>query len=221
MIEKSTKYKVFSSPQRGARSKTITVLCRIWAVPERETDGLRTDARRLLGRVSGEEQLALHWGLSMATHPFFYDVVSIIGRLLALQAEVSLSEITRWAKEKWGDREHVSRSARRVVQTIRDWGGLALSEQKGVYRSAPRRRLDRSEIVAWMLEALLRAGRVGMAPFRQLLQSPALFPFSMDVCLTQVRENPRLELCRQGLDEDMIVVRPDRRGGRELRVGSE
>lgn len=201
------------SGERGARSKSITVLCRIWAAPQRETDGLRADAWRLWERASDEERLALHWGLSMATYPFFYDVVSIIGRLLALQAEVRLWEITRRAKERWGDRERVSRSARHVVQSIRDWDVLVPSEQKGVYRSAPRRRLDRPEVVAWMLEALLRAGRVEMAPFRQLQQSPALFPFSMDTRLTQIRENPRLELGRQGLDEDILMVLSDGKSG--------
>ena len=131
---------VAESGERGARSKTITVLLRLWVVSDPRTDGLRLDALRLLPTCTPGERLALHWGLAMAVYPFFADVVSSIGRLLRLQPTVSLAEVVRRTKEKWGDRERVARSARHVLQSIRDWAVLAETGAAGVYQAGASRR---------------------------------------------------------------------------------
>ena len=43
-------------------------------------------------------------------------------------------------------------------------------------------------------------------PFRALAAGPAFYPFEMTVSGQDVSGNPRLEICRQGLDEDVVML---------------
>lgn len=198
---------VAESGERGARSKTITVLLRLWLVSDPRTDGLRQDALRLFTTSSADERLAMHWGLAAATYPFFFDVVASIGRLLRLQPTISLSEVVRRAKEKWGDRERVARSARHVLQSIRDWSVLIGAGRAGVYRAAPHLAILQGDLAPWMLEAVLRGSGAAMVPFHQLGQSPALFPFSVALRPAEISRNRRLELVPQAGHGDLVFLR--------------
>jgi hypothetical protein len=198
---------VAESGERGARSKTITVLLRLWVVPDPRTDGLRQDAIRLLPLCAPPERLALHWGLAIAVYPFFSDVVSAIGRLLRLQPRIGLAEVVRRAKEKWGDRDRVARSARHVLQSIRDWAVLTETERRGVYELAPPHTTLRGDLGAWMIEAVLQGSSASVASLRHLDRAPALFPFRVNLRSAEVLRNPRLELIRQAGDDDLVGIR--------------
>ncbi|MGI9861903.1 hypothetical protein SDD30_11050 [Moorella naiadis] len=57
------------------------------------------------------------------------------------------------------------------------------------------------------MEATLRAGGSGMLPLRQVLASPALFPFSLvSPSQRSLESGGRLALYKQGLDEDMVML---------------
>jgi hypothetical protein len=198
---------VAESGERGARSKTITVLLRLWVISDRRTDGLRLDALRLLLDCTAGERLALHWGLAMAVYPFFAEVVSSIGRLLRLQPTVSLAEVVRRTKEKWGDRERVARSARHVLQSIRDWGVLDETERAGAYQVAPSQTILRGGLALWMVEAVLRGSGDAIVALRQLDRAPSLFPFGIKLSSAEIGQNPRLELWQQPGSEDMVKLR--------------
>lgn len=198
---------VAESGERGARSKTITVLGRLWLVPDPRIDGLRRTALEAFLSAVPEERLALHWGLAMAAYPFFFDVVSVIGRLLKLQGTASLSEVVRRTKEKWGDRERVARSARHVLQSVRDWAVVAPGGTAGVYQTAISRTSLGSGISWWMLEALLLGSGLAMAPRRQLVQSPAIFPFVVNVVSADLARDAPLELTRHGGEEEIVALR--------------
>lgn len=198
---------VAESGERGARSKTLTVLLRIWLVSDARTDGLRLDALRLLPTCTPGERLAMHWGLAMAVYPFFADVASSIGRLLRLQPTVSLAEVVRRTKEKWGDRERVARSARHVLQSIRDWAVLAETGSAGVYQAAPAQTALRGDLALWMIEAVLHGSGAAIGSLRQLERAPALFPFALAVRSAEIERCPRLELVRQAGNEDTIGLR--------------
>ena len=198
---------VAESGERGARSKTITVLLRLWVISDPSTDGLRLDALRLLPTCTRGERLAMHWGLAMAVYPFFADVASSIGRLLRLQPTVSLAEVVRRTKEKWGDRERVARSARHVLQSIRDWAVLAESGSAGVYQAAPAQAALRGNLALWMIEAVLQGSGTSIGSLRQLERAPALFPFTVAVRPAQIERCSRLELVRQAGGEDTVGLR--------------
>jgi len=198
---------VAESGERGARSKTITVLLRLWVVSDPRTDGLRLDALRLLPTCTPGERLAMHWGLAMAAYPFFTDVASSIGRLLRLQPTVSLAEVVRRTKEKWGDRERVARSARHVLQSIRDWAVLAETGSAGVYQAAPAQAALRGDRALWMIEAVLQGSGTSIGSLPQLERAPALFPFTVAVQSAEIERCSRLELVRQAGGEDTIGLR--------------
>ncbi len=43
-------------------------------------------------------------------------------------------------------------------------------------------------------------------PFRALAAGAAFYPFDMTLSGPDVSGNPRLEICRQGLDEDVVTL---------------
>jgi hypothetical protein len=182
-------------------------LTRLWLVPDPRIDGLRRHALGAFLPAVSEERLALHWGLAMAVYPFFFDVVSVVGRLLKLQGTASLSQVVRRTKEKWGDRERVARSARHVLQSVRDWAVLTPGGPAGVYQAALPRRSLGNDSSWWMLEALLLGSRLRMAPRRQLVQSPAIFPFVVNVVSVDLARDAPLELTRHGGEEEIVALR--------------
>ena len=68
-----------------ARRKTIGVLLRIWVNVPAKVSRLRDEALQLAARVSPEERLWLHWGMSLLAYPFFRDVAAVVGQLGRLQ----------------------------------------------------------------------------------------------------------------------------------------
>jgi len=193
------------SGTRGARSKTITVLCRLWCDDGSAVDPLRHDAIHMRQDLTRKDSVWLHTGLAIATYPFFLSTMETLGRLLRLQRDVSLQEATRRVCEHWGDRERVARSARHVLQTIRDWGLLKDTLRKGVYEAGPARLLPSSDLGIWLIRALLAGSRRSLLPLKELLHSPALFPFdfsSLDV--HRLRRSKELRVHRHALDEELI-----------------
>jgi len=56
----------------SGRGKTLTVLTRIWLVVPDHVQPLREDALKLLASANGEQRIAVHWAMVIATHPFFF-----------------------------------------------------------------------------------------------------------------------------------------------------
>jgi hypothetical protein len=193
------------SGTRGARSKTITVLCRLWCDDGSAVDPLRHDAIRLRQDVPRKEAVWLHTGLAIATYPFFLSTMETLGRLLRLQQDVSLQEATRRVCEQWGDRERVARSARHVIQTVRDWGLLGTTPKKGVYAAPEPRPLPHIELGIWLLRTLLVGARRTMAPLAEITGSPAIYPFLLSPLTPHLlRQSEKIRLIRHGLDDDLI-----------------
>ena len=120
----------------SARGKTMTVLLHVWmAVPDLAVP-LRDDALTLLRGRTGRDRLPLHWGMCLATYPFFRDVAATTGRLLALQGEASLSQVVRRMAETWGERSTLKRAVQRVVRSFVEWGVLAESGDRGIFSPA-------------------------------------------------------------------------------------
>ena len=192
-----------------ARRKTITVLRRIWITVPEGLAPLRDDALALLrGRSGRDARLPLHWGMCLATHPFVRSTAAAVGRLLALQETVALSQISRRAAESWGERSTVKHAALQLARSFIEWDVLRRTAARGIYRAAPGIRIaDDDAVGPWLLEAGLANSDQRERPFRSLVASPVFFPFRLDLRATCVARNPRLELYRQGLDEDLVVLR--------------
>lgn len=195
------------SGTRGARSKTITVLCRIWCDDGSAVDPLRHDAIQFHQELPPKDTVWLHTGLAIATYPFFLSTMETLGRLLRLQQDVSQQEATRRVCEQWGDRERVARSSRHVIQTVRDWGLLDATQQKGVYIAPAARVLPSTELGVWLIRAVLVGTRRDVIPLNDIHNSPALFSFRLStVTVHHLRQSKQICLIRHGLDEELISL---------------
>ena len=200
--------KVAGTGHRSARGKTVTVLLHIWVLVPGALAPLRHDGFALLRRRSGRECLPLHWGMCMATYPFFRDIAATIGRLLSLQGKVALSQIVRRMTESWGERSTLVRAVQRVVRSLVEWGVLLETDERGIFSSAPKITLAHGDgLGPWMLEAGLSNSEEQARPFRSMVNAAALFPFDLKLSPSDVGSNPRLEIYRQGLDQDLVILK--------------
>ncbi|NHM28426.1 hypothetical protein G7K71_15885 [Desulfofundulus sp. TPOSR] len=198
----STEYK-----GEKARKNTITVLTRIWVRIPEEQRKLQYRALKILVDSDPGTRLWLHWGMMLLAYPFFRDIATIIGRLLTLQNEVSLQQISRRLAECWGERATVRRACQRVVRSMVDWGVLEDTSTKGIYVPAAKKETTSEDVQLWFLEALLRSEPTPIMPLQQLLQIPSAFPFHLDIPVVAIRQSKEIEIQRQGLDLDMVVIR--------------
>jgi hypothetical protein len=197
-----------SSGHRDAREKTMTVLLHVWVRVPRVLQPLRDDGLILLQEQTGRGRLALHWGMCVATYPFFRDIAATTGRLLGLQGTAALSQISRRTTETWGDRSTVNRAVQRVVRSFTEWGILEETKERGVFGSVPRFEIrDEDPVSSWMIEAAISNCGSNALPLRSLLASPALFPFRLDVTPRHVAKSPRLELHHQDPNEDIVTLK--------------
>lgn len=193
--------------RRGtACHKTVGILVRVWVDVAPVVQPIRDRAMTLLHGASPEQRLALHWAMLTATYPFFHDAAKTTGRLLALQGNVTLAQLTQRMRETWGDRSTVVRAMRRVVRSMVQWGALLDSAVRGTYQSPSKPIAVEPVAATLLLEALLLRSSDQYLPVASALRSPALFPFLLSLSLEDIRRSHRLELSRQGLDQDLVTV---------------
>lgn len=202
----------------SARGKTKTVLLRIWVTVPEATAPLRDEALELVGRGGPPDLRPLHWGMCLATYPFFRDLAAITGRLLALQGTVALSMVSTRITERYGARSSVLRASQRVVRSMVDWGVLDETKQRGVFRAGPNIEVagaaaSRSWVAGWLIEAaLLASGRQSMR-LGSLVRHPMLFPFRSRATAQDAMPRVRLDLFREGAGQDVVGLRygPEKR----------
>lgn len=191
--------------KRGNREKAITILMKLWSIPPKQLQDFRNRGLKLLQVLPGKQHILVHWGMAMAVYPFWSGVAEQTGRLLRLQGEVVASQVQRRIRERYGERETVSRAARRVLRSFVDWGVLKESGQKGIYVRGETLPVDSPESTGWLIEGLLRASSKDTASLHGLMHSPSLFPFSFSASVS-LNSYSGLEFMRFGLDEDMVML---------------
>jgi hypothetical protein len=146
--------------------------------------------------------------MTMAAYPFFGAVAETVGRLMHLQGTCAAAQIQRRIREHLGERETVARAARRILRCFVDWGVLEETGEKGVYQASPALPVQDKQLAAWLIEAALLAQGTDTSVLHTLLQTPALFPFHIPrLYAADLEGQGRVEIFRQGLDEDMVVLR--------------
>ncbi len=199
---------VGSESKSSGRRKAISILLKIRVGVPKSLEPLRNEGLEHLRTTPSHQHLAVHWGMTMAIYPFFGVVAGTVGRLLQLQGAVTAASVQRRIKEQLGDRETVSRATRRVLRCFVDWGVLQDTREKGVYQAAAVQLVENRKLSAWLIEAALIASDSDLKAISAISQTPALFPFIVSpLYLTDLELNQRLELFRQGLDENMVMLR--------------
>lgn len=197
-----------SEARWGNRGKAVTILLNTWVSVPPALKGLRDSGLELWRTLPLQDHLPLHWGMSMAAYPFFGAVAETTGRLLQLQGTMAAPQTQRRLREQFGERETVARAGRRILRSFVDWGVLQDTTDKGVYQASPLKVIKDPRLAAWLVEATLIANNSQSKPLQVIIQSPILFPFSISLpSSSQLEQNDRLELFRQGLDTDMVSLR--------------
>ena len=191
-----------------ARGKTKTVLLHIWVTVPRGVVPLRDEALAIVGSGGMADLRPLHWGMCLATYPFFRDVAAITGRLLALQDSVTLAMVTRRIVESWGARSTVLRASQRIVRSMVEWGVLNEADGRGVFRRGPRVEIPGDGPCAgWLIEAALIASTNKSIRIGSLLRGPTLFPFRDFATVRDAMDRDRLEVFGKGGGEDVVEMK--------------
>ncbi len=145
----------------------------------------------------------------MATYPFWAGVAAQVGRLLKLQGSAVAAQVQRRVREQYGERETVSRAARRVLRSFHDWGVLSETVTKGIYHPGMLLDIDDPKLLGWLIEAMLRARDNGSVPLKELIESPSLFPFRLKSIHADrlLSTSSKLDILRHGLDDDLVTLR--------------
>lgn len=198
-----------SQAVRGNRQKTITILMKIWREVPPGLEPLRDEGLRMHPMLDGNCRHALNWGMTMAAYPFWGVVAEHAGRLVRLQSTAAAAQIQRRIRESYGERPTVARATARVLRSFIDWGVLADTAAKGVYGQAEQREISDPKVIAWLAEALLHWQPSGAAALTRFLRHHSLFPYRLPhfTASQLAAHSPRLEAQRQGLDEEVLMLR--------------
>jgi len=194
--------------ERGTREKAITILLKIWVSVPGSLAAFHKEGLEFLKKLHPEDHLPVHWGMTMAVYPFFANVAEQVGRLIRLQESFTLAQIQRRIREQLGERETVARAARRILSSFVDWGVLERSAKRGNYEwTSPPHPVKHRRLMAWLIESVLISNSSTSGSLKSIAQAPSLFPCRMDsMNINDLKENKRLELYRQGLDEDIVML---------------
>lgn len=200
---------VGGDPERGNREKAITILTKIWITVPSELQSLRDDALGLLQRLPAGDRILVHWCMCMAVYPFFGTVAEATGRLLHLQGTVVAAQVHRRVREQLGERETVSRAARRVLRAFVDWGVLVETVEIGIYRGASKHPVQDAPLLIWTIKAILAAKGKRPQSLSAALRGPHLFPFDIEPPpVRDLEVCPAIEVTRHGLNQDVLLGLP-------------
>jgi hypothetical protein len=207
--ELNDKVSVGGDAERGNREKIISILMTTWATVHAGLEPLREDGLELLKRLGRDDRLAVHWGMATAAYPFWSSVATQVGRLLRLQGSAAIAQVQRRVREQYGERETAARACRRVLRSYQDWGVLRATGTLGTYEPATPLTIDDAGVIAWLVEASLRARSNGSEPLKDVINSPSLFPFQIKHVPTDhlSEASDRLVIVRLGLDEQIVALR--------------
>ena len=198
----------FETPP-SAQTKTYIAnpLIKTWIAPEKAIIPLR-DAAFLLVQKEPSCRILAHWSLLSAAYPFWFEVSAIVGRLLNLQDQVTQTQIVTRLKEKFGDRQTISRRAHYVIRSFITWGLLKDSVTKGCYEKIARKNISDTDVAIMMLEAALLTNQETKMALGTLLNNPAFFPFQLPSISGDyiARHNDRINVVRYGLDDEMLKL---------------
>ena len=204
-----------SEGERSNQTRTFVVnnLMKIWVSPDPELIPFR-DASLAFLRENPAMALAVHWGMISAVYPFWFNVARQTGRLLALQDQVTHTQIINRLKEQYGDRQTICRCAQYIIRSFVTWGVLMDSEAKGCYEKAAQMSIAEPNLAILLFESALLANPEAKGALGLLLNNPAFFPFQLPVMTGGFvsQRSDRIDVVRYGMDDELLNLNPPSRG---------
>lgn len=187
-------------------SRTAQLLRNLWFKKRRETDTIRDKALDIASKTTPSQWLVLHWGMALASFPFFQNTISIIGRLLRLQGVFNTTEVRQRLMEAYSNKGTVPRALNRGVQTLGNWGVIHRT-QKNAWQALPRIPIGDTQILAWLLRCAISREADRHFHAADLLRLPELFPFEIaDAGMRAITESPDFVVMREGMNHEYVSL---------------
>jgi len=188
------------------RAYAITILLNIWAVSAEAHPRLQSDAVTLFAHTTEiADRLWLHYGMTLLAYDFFRLGVIAVGQLGLYDDVITPKAVKRKLAAEMGQLGGLEKATERVLFSLRNWGVLAETDQRSVYRPL-RRHFSASsvELEAWLLASALSAHPAEELPSADLARLPELFPFRFAITLDDLRRSDRFMVHRQGMGWDLV-----------------
>ena len=189
----------------SGRGKTLTVLTRLWVSEPAHATPLKRAALDVVVSVSGNERIGIHWAMACATHPFFFDVATHVGKLIKLHGHANRSQIKRRMTDDWGDRSTLERTIQHVLKSMTQWGLLRAGKEHGSLIAQSQRTSIEKNVGLLLLQAVLLSHGKGL-PVTSLIDHPALFPFAIHLSGQNLAGDNRFRVQRQGDQSDFVEL---------------
>jgi hypothetical protein len=193
-------------PGKESRAKASGIILRIWSNIPSDHLALRDRALALLPRISGQERIWLHWGMTALAYPFFRDITEIVGRVLTLQNDFTTAQVQGRMLTTWGDRTTSKEATQKLITSLLDWGVLRPTRTKGNFLLSKKMTTPSLELQLWLLEVMLRASAADEIELQHLLRLPESFPFAFTIGPADLRKCDSFNIHRQSLDTDMVSL---------------
>lgn len=189
------------------RSKTSTILNRMWLSPHPALVDFSAAGVALYRTEKRSDMLGLHWGMALASHPFFAAVADSIGRLLKLHGEFTALQINRRLKEQLGDRASILRATEAVLQSLVEWQVIrGAPDRKRCFTGGPLIAVASKPRTMWMLEACVLASGKSLNPNQM---SNLTFPFKLaNLVEVDFNQQSRLRLAQTGAGLTVATTSP-------------
>ena len=191
-----------------ARQKTETLLMQMWVNIATDHERMRQNALDYVREGKVADRRWLHWGMAMLSFPLFAATASTIGRLLNVQGDLTMGQVQHRLTETFGQRSTIERASQRIVRSMLDWGLLESAERRGSFHRSPTQLDASADVQLWLLQTAFTANGAEEIEASQLLAAPELFPFHITVRQGDLRGSERFEVHRQGVDMDILALRP-------------
>ena len=190
----------------ASRKNTRSILTTIWLKTGDEERKFKKEAVSLFASANGEERLAIHYGMSMATYPFFLSLGKVLGRLFKLQDEITNAEFYRRVIESIGDRDSIKRAAARYLQSLIEWGIIEQSGKAAV-KPGSKNQLINAELITWLYSSVLFSSDRERLSVDEIASDPVWFPFEIPHGYFNYSNSNLIEVVHQGVGETLIAIK--------------
>ena len=190
----------------SSRRHTKSILAATWINTKTEESEFKKEAILLYPTLNAVERLAIHYGMCIATYPFFLSAGKILGRLFKLQDEVTSAEFYRRVIESTGDRDSVKRAAGRYLQSLTDW---RLIEHSGTAAVKPvsKVQLTNPELITWLFASVLLSSERDRLSINDIVSDPVWFPFEIPHGLFNYSNSNLIDVVHQGVGETLVSIK--------------
>ena len=189
-----------------SKRKTKNVLSGAWVKSNSINSLFKEQAKALYTGTTKAEAIAIHYGMYIASYPFFLSLSKILGRLFKLQDDISNKEFYRRCVEVHGERDSIKRAAARYLQSMVEWGLLDGSVKARV-KPTNKIRLDNSELITWLYSSLFFSTAEDRLSLDDIVSDPAWFPFEIPHDGFQYKDSKLLEVVHQNVGSTLISLR--------------